>query len=465
MELLDDPLQDRVCQKTKPPPKYPLSCESLFDDLHTPNPELLKSHFINEGRLSKPATLQLVSRAKDLFMLENNLLSVSDPVTIVGDIHGQFYDLLRVFELGGSFKETKYLFLGDYVDRGSFSFEVLMLLYAFKIKHPQEIFLLRGNHESRQMTSYFNFRSEVLDKQDIEVYDLVMESFDAMPLACVVNGKFFAVHGGISPDLKNIEDLQNIPRTFEPPDKGLICDLLWSDPVGNELGNSNHVFKKNSTRGCSYVYGKTATVSFLESNNMLSVIRAHEVQADGFKMHRWKGKSHFPVVVTIFSAPNYCDIYNNKAAVIKFVKGAFNVHQFKHSPHPYVLPNFQDLFSLSIPFIIEKSMEVIRSILSVEPTEVSGSEKAKKYLEELQNTLTENKKERVKNKLRAISRVTKMLKTLKEDNELVLALKGICPDNKIPKGLLAQGREGILGAYNSYQQALEWDAINEKRPD
>lgn len=123
---------------------------------------------------------------------------------MVGDIHGQFYDMVKMLEVGGKPENIKYLFLGDYVDRGSFSLEVLLVLYSLKLNYSKTIFMLRGNHECRQMTSFFNFRSEVLYKYDAELYDLIMESFDALPLSCLVNGKFLALHGGISPSLKSV---------------------------------------------------------------------------------------------------------------------------------------------------------------------------------------------------------------------------------------------------------------------
>ena len=140
------------------------------------------------------------------------MLSLSDPVTVVGDIHGQFYDFLKMLDMGGSPKNIKYLFLGDYVDRGSFSVEVVLLLYSLKLNFPNTIYLLRGNHECRQLTQYFNFRSECLYKYDIDTYELFMESFDVLPISCIVNGKFLALHGGLSPELRTLQDLVTINR-------------------------------------------------------------------------------------------------------------------------------------------------------------------------------------------------------------------------------------------------------------
>merc|ERR1719272_2642276 len=149
--------------------------------------------------------LEIIKETSALFEAEPNLLKLTDPITVVGDIHGQYFDLLKLLEVGGMPGVTQYLFLGDYVDRGSFSVEVVALLYAIKIKHPKRVRMLRGNHECRQMTSFFNFREECEYKYDINIYNAVMESFDNLPLAATINGKFLAVHGGISPELVTVK--------------------------------------------------------------------------------------------------------------------------------------------------------------------------------------------------------------------------------------------------------------------
>jgi len=183
---------------------------------------------------------------------------------------------MKMFEVAGDPEDNKFLFLGDYVDRGSFSIEVILLLYALKICYPNTITMLRGNHECRQMTQFFNFRMECLYKYDEAVYELFMESFDAMPLGCILNGRFLAVHGGISPELKSLNDLVNINRFNEPPRTGLLCDILWSDPVDTEDGASLNLYKANDIRGCSYFFNSEAVIKFLKDNQLLSVIRAHE---------------------------------------------------------------------------------------------------------------------------------------------------------------------------------------------
>lgn len=245
------------------------------------------------------------------------MVHISDPVSVFGDIHGQYYDLLKALEVGGSIYKTKYLFLGDYIDRGYFSIEVVTLLMALKACFPNSVFLLRGNHECRFLTQTFNFMTECLAKYDQEIYDTIMTFFDTLPICAVINGKFIAVHGGISPELITLKDLNKVNRFMEPPEKGLLADILWSDPVDSESGDLSGVFTKNKQRGCSYVFGAEALSSFLQVNNLLCLIRGHEVQLEGFKMFNWRGQN-FPQIITLFSAPNYCDTYNNKGAVISF---------------------------------------------------------------------------------------------------------------------------------------------------
>ena len=173
----------------------------------------------------------------------------------MGDVHGQFYDVKEIFRLGGNPEQSKFLFLGDYVDRGSYGVEIVVTLFSLKICFPNAVFLLRGNHECRQMTSYHNFREECIQKYDQEVYELVMEAFDCLPVAAVVNGHFLAVHGGISPEIKNVLDLNRLERVKEPPQMGALCDFLWADPVDNETGLQQVDWMPNGSRGCSYYFG------------------------------------------------------------------------------------------------------------------------------------------------------------------------------------------------------------------
>ena len=230
-----------------------------------------------------------------------------------GDIHGQYYDLMKLFEVGGHPADTRYLFLGDYVDRGYFSIECLLYLYAIKVWYPDTFFMLRGNHECRHLTDYFTFKIETLHKYSEEVYEAALESFCALPLGAVMNKQFLCIHGGISPELNTLDDLRQLNRFRHPPTHGLLCDLLWADPV-EDFGQerTNEFFIHNAVRGCSYAFSYHAACAFLERNNLLSIIRAHEAQDPGYRMYRKTRTTGFPSVITLFSAPNYLDVYNNK---------------------------------------------------------------------------------------------------------------------------------------------------------
>ena len=169
-----------------------------------PNWRLLMDHFLQGGILGRVEADDIVKTATKVLQKEPNLLYLKDPVTLVGDIHGQFFDFVKIIEVGGDPGEFQYIFLGDYVDRGAFSVEVVLTLYCIKISNPTRVIMLRGNHECRQMTEFFNFKKECEAKYDLAFYDLVMKSFDAIPIACLLNNRFLAVHGGISPELKSV---------------------------------------------------------------------------------------------------------------------------------------------------------------------------------------------------------------------------------------------------------------------
>ena len=367
VDSLPDPFEDRVMRDVLPPPHLPLPHAKLFPKKGIPDWKVLRDHLTREGKLEKADLLELINLFQAQIKSEPNILKIQDPVTVVGDIHGQFYDLLKLLEVGGSPETTKYLFLGDYVDRGAFSIECVLLLCAIKLNYKTTVLMLRGNHECRQMTSFFNFKQECEIKYDLEVYDKIMETFDCLPISCLINEKFIAIHGGISPDIDKVLDITKINRFTEPPKTGPMCDMLWSDPVEKDEEAMTVSWVENSTRGCSYVFGAKAATPFLTKNDILSIIRAHEAQLEGFKMYKWNNNVDFPSVITIFSAPNYCDVYNNKAAVISFKNNMVNIQQYNYSPHPFILPQFMNIFNWSIPFVSEKISEMLMHIIKKDP--------------------------------------------------------------------------------------------------
>ncbi len=175
------------------------------------------------------------------------------------------------------------------MDRGIFSLEVCIYLFCLKLNFPKEVIMLRGNHESRAMTEHFTFRTEILQKfHDEEIYELFMDCFESLPIAADVNGDYLCMHGGISPDLRNKTDIEKINRFIEPPLSGFLCDLLWSDPLDDKDARKVR-FEKNIARECSVKFGLEPVKEVLKKNNYISIIRAHQVQVDGYKMHRWGG--------------------------------------------------------------------------------------------------------------------------------------------------------------------------------
>ncbi|WFD08541.1 protein-serine/threonine phosphatase [Malassezia vespertilionis] len=441
--------QERIIKEVQAPAFHKPTPEQFWSkkDPSKPDIQFLKNHFYREGRLTDEQAKYILTNATAILRAEPNLLELDAPITVCGDIHGQYYDLMKLFEVGGNPAEMRYLFLGDYVDRGYFSIEY----------------------------------SE-------EIYELCMESFCALPLGAVMNKQFLCIHGGLSPQLQTLDDLRMINRFREPPTHGLICDLLWADPLeefGQEKTNEN--FVHNHVRGCSYFFTYNAACQFLERNNLLSIIRAHEAQDAGYRMYRKTNSTGFPSVMTIFSAPNYLDVYNNKAAVLKYENNVMNIRQFNCTPHPYWLPNFMDVFTWSLPFVGEKVTDMLMAILNIcskeeleEEEEEDRSLLGKKPLptpaipnvelngmrEPSENPFAELPERRmvIKNKIRAVGRMSRVFAVLREEAERVSELKDATGTGKLPYGTLALGSEGIKNAIHNFDEARKVDIENERLP-
>ncbi|CAK7567105.1 MAG: 3',5'-cyclic-nucleotide phosphodiesterase (PDEase) (3':5'-CNP) [Sporothrix epigloea] len=478
---------ERVCKDVQAPATYKPTDEQFFhDETHTkPNIAFLKQHFYREGRLTEEQALFILRKGTELLRSEPNLLEMDAPITVCGDVHGQYYDLMKLFEVGGDPAETRYLFLGDYVDRGYFSIECVLYLWSLKIHYPKTLWLLRGNHECRHLTDYFTFKLECRHKYSETIYDACMESFCSLPLAAVMNKQFLCIHGGLSPELHTLDDLKKVDRFREPPTQGLMCDVLWADPLEDfGLEKTSDYFLHNHVRGCSYFFSYQAACAFLEKNNLLSIIRAHEAQDAGYRMYRKTRTTGFPSVMTIFSAPNYLDIYNNKAAVLKYENNVMNIRQFNCTPHPYWLPNFMDVFTWSLPFVGEKITDMLIAILSTcseeelkeEPAlpspvaaainSPSSADAASPVSGSFSNQDPESiefKRRAIKNKILAIGRLSRVFQVLREESERVTELKTVA-GGRLPAGTLMLGAEGIKKAISSFEDARKVDLQNERLP-
>lgn len=268
-------------------------------------------HDILPERLLKIAC----QKVKEILIEENNVQPVQLPVVICGDIHGQFFDLLELFNIGGHVPEKNYIFLGDFVDRGYNSVETFQLLLMLKIRYPGCMTLLRGNHESRQITQVYGFYDECLRKYgNANPWKYCTEIFDFLTLSAIVENSIFCVHGGLSPDIKLLDQIRTINRVQEIPHEGAFGDLVWSDPEDVESWAV-------SPRGAGWLFGERPTQHFNRLNGLDLIARAHQLVQEGYKYMFTdskacsEGKTSGPLV-TVWSAPNYCYRCGNVASIL-----------------------------------------------------------------------------------------------------------------------------------------------------
>ncbi|KAJ3719019.1 Metallo-dependent phosphatase-like protein [Lentinula guzmanii] len=292
--------------------------------------QLLRKQLLHEVLLR-----EICEKTKEVLMRESNVVHVSAPVTVVGDIHGQFYDLIEIFRIGGYAPNTNYLFLGDYVDRGLFSVETISLLTCLKLRYPDRVQLIRGNHESRAVTQTYGFYTECVRKYgSSHVWTYFTDMFDFLTLSVVIDDRIFCVHGGLSPSIHSIDQIKVVDRfrgechaltlfaifmfSLEIPHEGPMADLVWSDPDPEKEDFAI------SPRGAGYTFGSGVVHKFLEINKMTHILRAHQLCMEGYASLFDRHLS------TVWSAPNYCYRCGNSASILEVGPGGsmyFNVFE------------------------------------------------------------------------------------------------------------------------------------------
>lgn len=294
--------------------------------------------FLKGKNIPKKYAAAIISHADRLFREEPSLQEISnttDPtkkITVCGDTHGQFYDVLNLFKKFGKVSpDHTYLFNGDFVDRGSWSCEVALLYYSLKIAYPQNIFLNRGNHETDNMNKMYGFEDECKYKYSQRIFDMFSQSFESLPLATLINDAYLVMHGGLPSNTSDtVEDIRKIDRFTQPPREGLFMELLWSDPQAKDgFGPSQ--------RGLGFAFGADITKQFLEKNNLRKIFRSHEVRMEGIEFE------HNKRLVTVFSAPNYCDSQKNLGGVIHVTPGHGKVGPHGNDDEDLLIETFESV--------------------------------------------------------------------------------------------------------------------------
>ena len=246
--------------------------------------------------------IQLIDFCMEIFLNEDSILTLNAPITVCGDTHGQFTDTLRIFDISGDPNTKPYLFLGDYVDRGAQSIENIVLLLTLKYLNPKTFYMIRGNHETEEISTVYGFRDECVRRYSFALYAKFMRLFDAMPFAAIISKTIFCVHGGIPAENVTVKELAEIKRPLEITDTTPVLDLLWSDP-GLDDGFIP------SPRGVSFIFGPDQAMRFLKKNNLSLIVRSHEFCQEGVALPFGK----YGGFITVFSASNYCRTMNTSA--------------------------------------------------------------------------------------------------------------------------------------------------------
>ncbi|ELA42396.1 uncharacterized protein VICG_00495 [Vittaforma corneae ATCC 50505] len=260
--------------------------------------QLKRHELLDEEEIS-----EICSKAIEILILEPNIKRVNSPTIVVGDIHGQFSDLLQIFNSHGTPENVHYVFLGDFVDRGENSLECILCLLIYKIHYPANVTLLRGNHEQKIINKVYGFYDEVCIKYSNNIiWKMINSVFDHLSIVCIIDGRYFCVHGGISPRV-SINELERVDRFEKIADQSIINDIIWSDPFYRMGASPN-------PRGNGFLFGEDVLKQFLIFNNVEILIRSHQLAIEGFK---WDFDGH---CLTIWSAPDYMGKCSNPASVL-----------------------------------------------------------------------------------------------------------------------------------------------------
>ena len=276
-----------------------------IDQLYNNLLSLKQSNYTKKLDIKDKDCELIIKESYNLLLNDPVLLELKAPLCICGDIHGQFYDLLRIFEILNYPPKTNYLFLGDYVDRGKQSLETILLLLILKIKYPKNIYLLRGNHECEVVNRQYGFFDECKRRTSIKIFKLFTNLFNVLPITALIENRILCMHGGLAYGLKKVEELKILRRPTDIPDEGILCDLVWSDP-SEELPDC----WGTNERGISYTFSKDVVREFCEKNDLDLICRAHQVVEEGYEFFSDMR------LVTIFSAPNYMGEFDNNGGIL-----------------------------------------------------------------------------------------------------------------------------------------------------
>ncbi|PAA46765.1 hypothetical protein BOX15_Mlig015896g1 [Macrostomum lignano] len=321
----------------------------------------------NHVQLSSAECLTVCHLAVESMKTRDICLMLQSPLNVVADIHGQFHDLLRIFDSLGKPPDSKYLFLGDYVDRGKFSLEVIMLLFVQMLMHPNSVFLLRGNHETASVCCRYGFRAEIQQRfskiQANQVLSGFIRAFHWMPLCAIVDGRIICCHGGLSPSMMlkpfdtngnrqlNLNALSSqLHRPLEPKRSGLAMDLLWADPnPGSTMvyfSNSNEMkeakWVHSARRQCSFLFSGAALQQVLRMFRVKLLVRGHQMAQAGFRVSLDRR------CITLFSAPGYCGIQTNSGGVLQIIQSSKEAREagtfFVMKPSKWEQSDLEQLF-------------------------------------------------------------------------------------------------------------------------